>query len=133
MLEIKSAKSQINDLQNQINNNNLNGDVKENIITKLEELKNYLNTLNSKHKEYLRKFEKGEVNLTPKNSASIYEQYKDTFSSTFAKVESKADEIADLINNSSAPRPRPASLPFGGDHLRSRALRAREAEGGGQR
>ena len=86
-------------MQNQINNNNLNGDVKENIITKLDELKNDLNILNSKHKEYLSNFEKGEVNLNSENSASIYEQYKDTFSSTFAKVDSKANEIADLINN----------------------------------
>lgn len=56
--------------------------------------------MNSKHKEYLSKFEKGEISLNSENSASIYEQYKNTFSSRFAEVDSKANEIADLINNS---------------------------------
>ena len=66
----------------------------------MEELKNDLNILKSKHNNYLSKFENGEVSINPDNSASIYEQYKDTFSSAFNKVEKKANEIADLINDS---------------------------------
>jgi len=77
MEEFNSVKTQISELQNHLNNNSSNN--KDEIVKKLEELKNDLNILKSKHNNYLSKFENGEVSINPENSASIYEQYKDTF------------------------------------------------------
>jgi hypothetical protein len=99
MEEIKSLETQISELKNQVSNN-LPENIKVEIDIKINELISYLNTFYSNHTKYLSKFEKGDVSLTSENSLSIYEQYKDTFAATFSKVDKKANEIKDLMDNS---------------------------------
>ena len=96
---ISSTKEHISELVENLNNKNLTPTVKESILQKCTELKTALANLEMKHNEYISRFENGQASLNSENASSMYETYKSTFNQAFSTANKKANEIADLFNN----------------------------------
>jgi len=91
---ISILQNQISELEKQIP---LNGESKNQIIIKINELISKLNNLKTIQNNYFSHFEKGNIN--PESSLNIYSNYKDQITSTFNKANGKINEITDALNN----------------------------------
>lgn len=91
-----SLKDEISALQEQLASNTTKEENRL-ISEKLMELNNSLNQLNSVQKDYLDRFEKGNINPDSQTSFDLYNKHKEIFETSFSKVNDKANEIIEFL------------------------------------
>ena len=91
-----SLKDEISALQEQLASNTTKEENRL-ISEKLMELNNSLNQLNGVQKDYLDRFEKGNINPDSQTSFDLYNKHKEIFETSFSKVNDKANEIIEFL------------------------------------
>lgn len=97
--QFEKVQNQISNLQEQISSNFLNEETKNQLIEKVKELTNDLNSMKSIHNKYFKKFEDGNISENSESSVSLYSKYKEQIDNTFNNANSKAKEIVDILDN----------------------------------
>lgn len=100
---IDSVKDKISDLQEKISST-VDTEMRTQLIAKYKELKKEIKSMKDIHNKYFEKFENGSVSTDPEGSLSLYERYKKEINEVFSKANNKANEISDILSNTSAER-----------------------------
>lgn len=97
---INAVQHQISELEDQLSNN-IDEETKNQVMEKVKDLSLDLNNMKAVHNNYFSKFEKGNISADPESSLSPqeYNKYKEQIDNTFNKANIKANEIADILNN----------------------------------
>lgn len=94
----ESVKNQISKLQEEFSSS-LDSETKNELNDKINELTNQLISMKGVHNSYFDKFVKGNVSSDPEASVCFHEKYKTQIDEAFNKVNNKAKEISDILNN----------------------------------
>jgi hypothetical protein len=84
-------------LQDQFSSS-LDVETENQLYEKINELTNQLKIMESIHKKYFEKFEDGNISENSESSLNIYNKYKEQIDDTFNKANTKAKEIADMLD-----------------------------------
>lgn len=95
--QFDSVKNQISKLQDQFSSS-LDVETENQLNEKINELTNQLKIMESIHKKYFEKFEDGNISENSESSLNIYNKYKEQIDDTFNKANTKAKEIADMLD-----------------------------------
>jgi hypothetical protein len=95
---INAVQQQISFLVEQLSSS-IDEETINQIMEKVKELSFDLNNMKAIHNNYFSKFEKGNISADPESSMSLYNKYKEQIDNTFIKANTKANEIADILNN----------------------------------
>jgi hypothetical protein len=95
--QFDSVKNQISNLQDQFSSS-LDVETENQLNEKINELTNQLKIMESIHKKYFDKFEDGNISENSESSLNIYNKYKEQIDDTFNKANTKAKEIADMLD-----------------------------------
>jgi len=100
---INAVQHQISNLEEQLSagGTSIDEETINQITGKVKELSFDLNNMKAIHNNYFSKFEKGNISADPESSTSPaeYNKYKEQIDNTFNKANTKANEIADILNN----------------------------------
>lgn len=95
---INTIQDNISNLENQLP---LNSEYKDQVIIKINELIYELNNLKAIHNKYFSQFENGNINTDPDSSLGVYNKYKEQIDNIFIKANTKANELANALDNTS--------------------------------
>jgi hypothetical protein len=97
---INTVQHQLQKLEDQLSSS-IAEETKNQIREKVKELSFDLNKLKAIHNNYFSRFEKGNISADSESSLnpSEYNKYKEQIDNTFNKANTKANEIADILNN----------------------------------
>lgn len=96
--QFKTIQKQILELQEQVSSS-LNEETKKQLVEKVKELTNDLNSMKSVHSTYFKKFEEGNISVDSESSINLYNKYKEQIDDTFNKANTKAKEIVNTLDN----------------------------------
>lgn len=96
--QINAVQQQISELEEQLSSS-IDEETINQVTEKIKELSFDLNNMKAIHNNYFSKFEKGNISADPESSLSLYNKYKEQIDNTFNKANTKANEIADNLNN----------------------------------
>src|ERR1700682_2397880 len=95
---INTVQHQLQKLEGQLSSS-IAEETKKQIMEKVKELSFDLNKLKATHNNYFSRFEKGNISADSESSLNLYNKYKEEIDNTFNKANTKANEIADILNN----------------------------------
>ena len=95
---INAVQHQISELEEQLSSS-IDEETINQVKVKTKELSFDLNNMKAIHNNYFSNFEKGNINAEPESSLGLYNKYKEQIDNTFNKANTKANEIAEILNN----------------------------------
>jgi hypothetical protein len=95
---INAVQHQISKMEEQLSSS-IDEETINQVAGKIKELSFDLNNMKAIHNNYFSNFEKGTISVDPESSFGLYIKYKEQIDNTFNKANTKANEIADILNN----------------------------------